>query len=160
MIWLAGGLLAVVILQTTIAPWVQLGQVRPDLFLLLLYLGSFRMNPTQACLMGCLLGLYEDALSGAPLGLNAFTLSLLGYVLVRVREEVDENRLFPQLVLLFLTGLSAGLITSGVLAFFGMGRNFGESLLWIILPGAMYTMAVGGLLLFGTRLGRIVQVRL
>ncbi|HET7854499.1 MAG TPA: rod shape-determining protein MreD [Candidatus Methylomirabilis sp.] len=160
MIWLAGGLLAVVILQTTIAPWVQLGQVRPDLFLLLLYLGSFRMNPTQACLMGCLLGLYEDALSGAPLGLNAFTLSLLGYVLVRVREEVDENRLFPHLVLLLLTGLSAGLITSGVLAFFGMGRNFGESLLWIILPGAMYTMAVGGLLLFGTRLGRIVQVRL
>lgn len=160
MIWLAGGLLAVVILQTTIAPWVQLGQVRPDLFLLLLYLGSFRMNPTQACLMGCLLGLYEDALSGAPLGLNAFTLSLLGYVLVRVREEVDESRLFPHLVLLFLTGLSAGLITSGVLAFFGMGRNFGESLLWIILPGAMYTMAVGGLLLVGTRLGRIVQVRL
>ena len=160
MIWLAGGLLAVVILQTTIAPWVQLGQVRPDLFLLLLYLGSFRMNPMQACLMGCLLGLYEDALSGAPLGLNAFTLSLLGYVLVRVREEVDENRLFPHLVLLFLTGLSAGLITSGVLAFFGMGRDFGESLLWIILPGAMYTVAVGGLLLFGTRLGRIVQVRL
>ena len=160
MIWLASGLLAVVILQTTIAPWVQLGQVRPDLFLLLLYLGSFRMNPTQACLMGCLLGLYEDALSGAPLGLNAFTLSLLGYVLVRVREEVDESRLFPHLVLLFLTGLSAGLITSGVLAFFGMGRNFGESLLWIILPGAMYTMAVGGLLLVGTRLGRIVQVRL
>lgn len=160
MIWLAGGLLAVVILQTTIAPWVQLGQVRPDLFLLLLYLGSFRMNPTQACLMGWLLGLYEDALSGAPLGLNAFTLSLLGYVLVRVREEVDERRLFPHLVLLFLTGLSAGLITSGVLAFFGMGRNFGESLLWIILPGAMYTMAVGGLLLVGTRLGRIVQVRL
>ena len=160
MIWLAGGLLAVVILQTTIAPWVQLGQVRPDLFLLLLYLGSFRMNPTQACLMGCLLGLYEDALSGAPLGLNAFTLSLLGYVLVRAREEVDESRLFPHLVLLFLTGLSAGLMTWGVLAFFGMGRDFGESLLWIILPGSMYTVAVGGLLLFGTRLGRIVQVRL
>lgn len=160
MIWLAGGLLGVVILQTTIAPWVQLGQVRPDLFLLLLYLGSFRMDVMQASLAGCLLGLYEDALSGAPLGLNAFTLSLLGYVLVRVREEMDQNRLFPHLVLLFLTGLSAGLITSGVLAFFGMGRDFGESLLWIILPGAMYTMAIGGLLLFGTRLGRIVQVRL
>jgi rod shape-determining protein MreD len=159
-IWLAGGLLGVVILQTTIAPWVQLGQVRPDLFLLLLYLGSFRMDVMQACLAGCLLGLYEDALSGAPLGLNAFTLSLLGYVLVRVREEMDQNRLFPHLVLLFLTGLSAGLITSGVLAFFGMGRNFAESLLWIILPGAMYTMAIGGLLLIGTRLGRIVQVRL
>jgi rod shape-determining protein MreD len=160
MIWLAGGLLAVVILQTTIAPWVQLGQVRPDLFLLLLYLGSFRMNPMQACLMGCLLGLYEDALSGAPLGLNAFTLSLLGHVLVRVREEVDQNRLLPHLVLLFLTGLSAGLMTWGVLAFFGMGRDFGESLLWIILPGAVYTAAIGGLLVFGTRLGRIVQVTL
>lgn len=114
----------------------------------------------QACLMGCLLGLYEDALSGAPLGLNAFTLSLLGHVLVRVREEVDQNRLVPHLVLLFLTGLTAGLMTLGVLAFFGMGRDFGESLLWIILPGAVYTAAIGGLLVFGTRLGRIVQVTL
>lgn len=160
MIWLAGGLLAVVVLQTTIAPWVQLGQVRPDLFLLLLYLGSFKMNPMQACLTGCLLGLYEDALSGAPLGLNAFSLSLLGHALVRVREEVDQSRLVPHLVLLFLTGLSAGLMTSGILVFFGMGRDFGESLLWIILPGAAYTAAVGGLLVFGSRLRRIVQVTL
>jgi hypothetical protein len=51
-------------------------------------------------------------------------------------------------------------MTWGVLAFFGMGRDFGESLLWIILPGAVYTAAIGGLLVFGTRLGRIVQVTL
>src|SRR3972149_2687822 len=92
MIWLAGGLLAVVVLQTTIAPWVQLGQVRPDLFLLLLYLGSFKMNPMQACLMGCLLGLYEEPPAGPQLGLNAFTLGLLGHALVRVREEMDQNQ--------------------------------------------------------------------
>src|SRR3989337_4264433 len=108
MIWRAGGLLAVVVLQTTIAPWVQLGQVRPDRFLLVLCLGSFKMNPMQACLMGCLLGLYEDALSGAPLGLNAFTLSLLGHALVRVREEMDQNRLLPHLRLRFLTSSHPG----------------------------------------------------
>lgn len=160
MIWLVGGLVAVVILQTTIAPWVQLGQVRPDLFLLLLYLGSFKMNSVRACLAGCLLGLYEDALSGAPLGLNAFTLTVLGYVLVRVREELEDTRLVPHLVLLFLTGLSSGLMTLGVLAFFGMGRHVGEALIWIIVPGAVYTAAVGGLLFFGIRLGRLVQVTL
>ncbi len=36
MIWLVGGILAVVTLQTTVTPLVELGQVRPDLFLLLL----------------------------------------------------------------------------------------------------------------------------
>lgn len=100
MIWLVGGLIAVVILQTTVTPLAALGHVRPDLFLLLLYLGSFRMSPVQACAGGVVLGLFEDALSGAPLGLNTFTLSLLGYVLVRVREELEEARLASHLVLL------------------------------------------------------------
>lgn len=160
MIWLIGGLIAVVILQTTVTPLVELGRVRPDLFLLLLYLASYRMNPVQACLAGALLGLYEDALSGGPLGLNVFMLSVLGYVLVRVREELDETRLFPHVVLLFLASLGSGLVTLGVLAFFGMGRSLAESLVWIVLPGAVYTTAVGALLLFGTRLGRVVEVKL
>lgn len=51
-------------------------------------------------------------------------------------------------------------MTLGILAFFGMGRGFGEPLVWIVLPGAVYTTAVGGLLLFGTRLGRLVEIRL
>ncbi len=160
MIWLVGGILGVVILQTTITPLVELGQVRPDLFLLLLYLGSYKMSPVRACLWGSVLGLYEDALSGAPLGLNVFTLSLLGYALVRVREELEETRLVPHVVLLFLAGLSSGLMTLGVLAFFGMGRELGESLIWVVLPTAVYTTAVGALLLFGTRLGRLVEVKL
>lgn len=160
MIWLVGGLLGVVILQATVTPLMQIGGVRPDLFLLLLYLGSFTMTPVEACVGGFLLGLYQDAFSGALLGLNAFILSLLGYVLVHVREEMAETRLFPHLVLIFLTGLSAGLMTLGVLAFFGIGPDLGRALLWVILPQAAYTTAVGGLLLFGTRLGRVLEVRL
>lgn len=160
MIWLVGGLVGVVILQAAVTPLVQIGAVRPDLFLLLLYLGSFQMTPVQACMGGFVLGLYQDALSGAPLGLNAFTLSLLGYVLVRVREEMEETRLISHLLLIFLTGLGAGLMTLGVLAFFGMGPELGQALLWIILPQAVYTTGVGGLLLFGTRLGRVLEVRL
>lgn len=160
MIWLAGGLLAVVILQAAVTPMMQIGGVRPDLFFLLLYLGSFRMTPVQACVGGFLLGLYQDALSGSPLGLNAFTLSLLGYLLVRVWEELEETRLIPHLLLIFLTGLCSGLITLGVLAFFGMGMDLGQALLWIILPQTAYTTAVGGILLFGTGLGRVLEVRL
>lgn len=160
MIWLLAGLVSVVILQTTVTPLVEVGRVRPDLFLLLLYLGSYKMSPVRACLVGALLGLYEDALSGAPLGLHAFTLSLLGYVLVWVREELEETRLVPHVVLLFLTGIISGLMTLGILAFFGMGRGFGEPLFWIVLPGAVYTTAVGGLLLFSTRLRQLVEVKL
>lgn len=160
MIWLAGGLIAVVVLQTAITPLLELGRVRPDLFLLLLYLGSYRMSSVEACLVGALLGLYQDALSGGPMGLNVFILSLSGYVLVRVREEVEETRLLPHVVLLFLTSLISGILTLGILAFFGMGRDFPESLAWIVVPGALYTTTLGGLLLFGTRLGRLVEVKL
>jgi hypothetical protein len=81
-------------------------------------------------------------------------------MLVRVREELAETRLVPHVVLLFLASLGSGLLTLGVLTFFGMGRGFVESLVWIVLPGAVYTTAVGALLLFGTRLGRLVEVKL
>lgn len=160
MIWLVGGLIGVVILQATVTPLIQIGGVRPDLFFLLLYLGSFKMTPVQACVGGFVLGLYQDALSGAPLGLHAFTLSLLGTVLVRVREEMEETRLIPHLLLIFLTGTAAGLLTLGVMAFLGMGLDLGGALLWIILPQAVYTTGVGGVLLCGTRLGRALEVRL
>ncbi len=160
MIWLVGGLVGVVILQATVTPILQIGGIRPDLFLLLLYLGSMKMTRVQACVGGFLLGLYQDALSGAPLGLNAFTLSLLGYLLVRLWEELEETRLIPHLLLIFLTGLCAGLLTLGALVSLGMELNLGQSLLWIILPQTVYTTAVGGLLLFGTRLGRVLEVRL
>ncbi|MFQ5881065.1 MAG: rod shape-determining protein MreD [Candidatus Methylomirabilales bacterium] len=160
MIWLVSGLLGVAVLQTTLTPLVEAGGVRPDLFLLLLYLGSYKWSPERACLGGCLLGLYQDALSGAPLGLKAFTLSLLGFLLVRVRLELEESRLTPHLFLLFLTGLSSGLITLGTLAFFGMGRDLGETFIWIVLPETAYTTVVGGLLLFATRASRFLEVRL
>ncbi|MFQ5989842.1 MAG: rod shape-determining protein MreD [Candidatus Methylomirabilales bacterium] len=160
MIWLVGGLVGVVILQATVTPFMQIGGVRPDLFLLLLYLGSFKLNPVQACVGGFLLGLYQDALSGAPLGMNALTLSLLGYVLVRMWEEFEETRLIPHLLFLFLTGLCSGLITLGVLALLDLDLDLGRALLWIVLPQTIYTTAVGGLLLFGTRLGRVLEVRL
>ena len=160
MIWLVGGLVGVVSLQAAVTPILQIGGIRPDLFLLLLYLGSLKMTRVQACVGGFLLGIYQDALSGAPLGLNAFTLSLLGYLLVRLWEEFEETRLIPHLLLIFLTGLCAGLLTLGALAFLRVKLSLGQSLLWIILPQSLYTTAVGGLLLFGTRLGRVLEVRL
>ncbi len=160
MIWLVAALVGVVILQTNVTPAMAIGRVRPDLFLLLLYFSSYRMSPARACLWGGLLGLYEDALSGAPMGLHALTLSVVGYMLVRAREELEEARLVPHVGLLFLTGVASGFMVLAILAFFGMGRGFTESVFWIVLPGAGYTTAVGGILLFSKRLRHLVEVRL
>lgn len=160
MIWWIGGLLGVAILQTTMIPLVEVGGVRPDLFLLLLYLWSYKASQERACLGGCLLGLYQDVLSGSPLGLKAFTFSLLGFLLARVSVDLDETHFTPRLLLLGLGGLTSGLITLGVLAFFGMGRDVGQTLLWVILPETIYTTAFGGLLLLGGRLSELLEVKL
>ncbi len=160
MIWWVGGLLGVAVLQTTMISLVEVGGVRPDLFVLLLYLWSYKASPERASLWGCLLGLYQDVLSGSPLGLKAFTLSLLGFLLAKLSPELDETHLAPRLLLLFFGGLTGGLITLGVLAFFGMGRDVGPTLLWIILPETMYTTAFGILLLLGGRLGQLLEVKL
>lgn len=136
-------LLGVCLLQPTLVPRLAIGGIQPDLFLVLAFALSLSVGAEMATAGGFLIGLYQDTLSGAPLGLNAFTLSLIGFLVSRLSRQLGTAQLPARFILLFLAGIVSGLITLLVLRFFQVHRPLSVSFFWTVLPAAFYTATLG-----------------
>jgi rod shape-determining protein MreD len=131
------------LLQTVIVPRLAIGGIQPDLFLILLFGLSLSIEPELAAAAGFLIGLYQDALSGAPLGLNAFALSVIGFLVSGLSQQVKTTQPVWRFALLCVAGLLSGLITLLLLRFFHAPRPLASALLWTALPSALYTGMLG-----------------
>lgn len=146
------GLLVCASAQAALLGPISVGDVRPDLFLLLVFLLSPRVDPETATLQGFGIGLCQDALSGGPLGLRAFTYALLGFVAAWLSHDLATERPLAQFWLLLAGSAGADLVTFALLTFF-VGVLPVLPALWVIVPEALYTAVFGFLLL------RLPQVR-
>jgi len=151
--WVLAGLPLCVIGQTILLPPLSLGGIRPDLFLVLLFLVSRRLSPEAATGTGFLIGLCQDALSGAPLGLHAFSDSLLGFLTARLGHDIHTEK--PLALFLILAGgtVTARAIALALLAFFFGPQPLLPILVRGIAPEALYTAMVGMVVLWVTQRG-------
>ncbi len=145
--WFLPALLGCAMAQAVLLSPVSLGGIRPDLFLLLVFLVSRRCSPEMATLLGLLIGLWQDGLSGGPLGLHAFTNSLVGFLAARLSHQLYTDKPLALFWLLLLGSAIAGGVTFALLTFFLGPRPPLPALLWVIAPEAFYTASVG-LLIF------------
>jgi rod shape-determining protein MreD len=139
-------LLACAAAQAVLLVPLSVGGVRPDCFLLLVFFLSPRVSPELATIQGFFIGLCQDALSGGPLGLKAFTYSLLGFLTARLSHKLNTDKPPAQFWLLLVGAAAAGVLTF-VLSCFFVGLSPLLSVLWIIVPEALYTAVLGFLLL-------------
>lgn len=140
------GLLGCAAAQTVLFPTVGLVGLRPDLFLLLVLLLSPRLSPEGATAQGFLVGLVQDALSGGPLGLCAFVLSLMGFLTARLSRDLVTDKPLAQAWLLLAGAVTADLLAYTLLAFFLEPPPILMSLR-MILPKELFTVCLGFLLL-------------
>lgn len=107
--WVRFGILAFLFLLFQIGVGSALSfsplKIVPDLLLLLAILLIFRAPADQALVACWLLGLLKDITGQAPLGSYSFTFGLLGFLLIRLRELLVGSRLFPQIVLMFVSSI-------------------------------------------------------
>jgi rod shape-determining protein MreD len=148
MSWFLAGLLACAMAQAVLLAPLSLGGIRPDLFFLLIFLVSRRCSPEVATLLGFFIGLCQDALSGGPLGLRAFTGSLMGFLVARLSHDFYTDRPLGLFWLLLGGSAAAGGITFALLTFFLGPRPVLPVFLWVIAPEALYTAAAGLLILW------------
>src|SRR5512136_639682 len=102
------GLLATASVQAVLLGPISVGGIRPDLFLLLIFLVSPRVSPEAATIQGFLVGLCQDALSGGPLGLRAFTYSLIGCATAWLSHDLHTEKPLAQFWRLLSGGACAG----------------------------------------------------
>ena len=148
MTWIVPGLLFCAIAQAVLLAPFSVWGIRPDLFLLLVFLTSQRCSPEAATILGFLIGLTQDGLSGGPLGLHAFTDSLLGFLAARLSHQMYTDKPLALFWLLLGGSAAAGGITLLLLTFFLGPRLLLPALLRVIAPEALYTATVGLLMLW------------
>jgi len=158
-VWLLVGLGLCVVGQAILLEPLGVAGIRPDLFLLLVCFLSQRLTPEAATLQGFLIGLTQDALSGGPLGLRAFTNSLLAFAASCLSRDLHTEAPLAQFGLLFAGSLGVGLLSLVLyLFFFGVVSPL-PALLRVIVPEAAYT-AAAGVLIFSLPRIRAALVRL
>lgn len=116
-----------------------------------IYYGFTQASPGGAIAVGSVLGLLEDSLSGAPLGTNGFTKTLIAFVAASAGSKFDVDQSVTRVLALVLFTFLDGFlkILLGMANGSGIGTFDGVSLGAWTLSAAFNLLF--GMILFGYR---------
>lgn len=141
-----GAIILATALQTTLFLRFRPFDAAPALVMLVVIAFARHLRAEFALFTGFSAGLLEDLLSQSALGLWALTLTTVAYLVVRIRDRLEEDF---SLLAPFVFGLSVG----GITLFAVLGTIFGEKtladagFLRNILVPSLYNVALTGLVL-------------
>lgn len=116
------------LLSATILANIQILPVVPDLVLLVVIYVSFMNNATLGSTIGFMSGILLDFLSAAPIGLNACTKAVTGYVTGKFSGTYN----FDRFLIPFIMGVAATVLKA--LTVFLLSLLFGQSIA-VFSPG-------------------------
>ena len=126
------------LVQSTVVPVLGVGGVVPDLPVVLVVLLALRRGPEVGCLTGFALGLIQDAIVGGPLGLQALSKAVIGFVAGGLpRWWLVSNPVVPITAAVLATVVD-GVLRFAVLQLFHYPAAFSELFGSVILPQAGY----------------------
>jgi rod shape-determining protein MreD len=129
--------------QTSFAPALRIGGIAPDFPLIVVALLALRRGPEVGCVAGFGAGLLQDAASGGFLGAQALTKALAGFVVGSADGRLWVNNPLVQVPGLVLLSLAEGMVRYGLLQLFHFPAAFGELMLYVVVPQALYNGVVG-----------------
>lgn len=146
---LAGLLLAALIAQVSLMPFLQVAHVRPDLFLILVVLAGLAFGPRETLYLGLGAGLLQDLLAGRYLGM--FTAGKLAVAALAglVGQKVYMDHVLTPVVTAFSGTFVQGAAMMVVVVLGGAGQHgfdWGRALLVeagfnAVLAGVFFGMA-------------------
>lgn len=141
------------VLQSTWIHHLQIGEVLPDLVLMVVVFVALLSGYLEATILGFAAGICQDAYTPADLGLNALAKSLVGFAVGAVR-----GGLLAEAVQVQVGMLMGAVLVHDLIYYAGSGSNsLGEVphlMLRFSLGRALYSGAVGLLVAWAIRLRR------
>lgn len=132
----------VLILQGVLIGRIQLRWGRPDLPLILLIFWAWHNNWKQGLIAGFVIGLLIDILFFPLLGLNAFSLALVGFLVAEIRERVYQDNVIFFVLLIGAATVLNGIILSFWLLVFNISPSFLEKIVFIVFPTLLYNCII------------------
>ncbi len=132
----------VLILQGVLIGRIQLRWGRPDLPLILLVFWAWHSNWKQGLIAGFVIGLLVDILFFPLLGLNAFSLALVGFLVAEIRERVYQDNVIFFILLIGAATVLNGIILSFWLLVFNISPSFLQKIVFIVFPTLLYNCII------------------
>lgn len=124
--------------HATVAPALRIAGVTPDLPLIVVVLLALRRGPEFGALAGFAAGLLQDAAGGGLIGVQALTKALIGFAIGAVGSRLSVGQPLVQVPGLVLLTIAEGLARFTLLKLFRFPAPFGEVMLYVVLPQALY----------------------
>ena len=145
------GLLALTIFgggiaHATLAPALRIADVAPDIPLIVVVLLALRRGPEFGCLGGFAAGLLQDAAGGGLIGVQALTKALIGFAIGTAGGRLRVTQPLVQVPGLVLLSVIEGLARFALLKAFHFPAAFGELMVYVVLPQALYNGFLGAAL--------------
>ncbi|MDI6689253.1 MAG: rod shape-determining protein MreD [Actinomycetota bacterium] len=131
-------LLAAFILQTTIAPHIDIRGVQPDFILIVVVTCAFIEGPAIGSVAGFFGGLLHDLVLTQIVGIHALCKTIVGYVAGLVERTIFAESIFLPMAAIFLASLLNQLIYAVVIFLLGYEVPFLMVLMTIVIPSAFY----------------------
>ena len=127
--------------------YISLGEVYPDLFLILVVFIGLYKGPQAGSVAGFFCGLAQDSFSYVFFGLHALTKTIIGFSIGKIRHSFYSNNYLVQGVIIFTAKLLHDIVYYGV--FFSQGPgNYLRQILLLTPLCAIYTCVLGLGILF------------
>ncbi len=130
---LVGGAL----LQSSLAPHLSVIGVKPGIVLTLVVSWSVIRGASEGVTWGFIGGLALDLLSGAPVGLSALTLMMVGFLTNLGETSLFKSSLVLPLFAVFVASLLSDAVQLVLLQGFGWNLPFWEAMASVALPAAI-----------------------
>jgi rod shape-determining protein MreD len=144
-------LVAIVVVQGILAHRFQVFRYFDLPLIYCVYYGFISSMPVRSVFVGSALGLLQDSLSGAPLGTNGFSKTVICYLAASTGLKFNVDQVITRALGLFLFTFADGLLVTILGLTMGAGgRPFaGGRLVDLTLSGVFNTLL--GLIMFGYR---------
>lgn len=136
-------ILAAFIIQSSILPALSIGQIKPNLMLIVVASYSFMLGDRPGIFVGCLGGIVQDIFYGQVLGLSGLVYALIGYLCGKFKKLLYVEDLSFPLLMIAISDLGYGFINY-VFLFLVRNRLYLRTFLrMVVLPEMLYTVLLG-----------------
>jgi len=126
------------VLQVTLVGGLQFKGGKPDFLLILIVLWTWNTDWREGLTLGFIVGILEDILFSPLLGLNTFSLCLVGFLTGEIKERVYEENIASVLLTVGLASILNGAAIFFWSSVFHLSVSFLKKFSSLVLVSSLY----------------------
>lgn len=131
------------VLQVAVAPYLAIGDIVPNFLLLVVVTLALVEGAGWGAATGFVAGLMFDLIGTGPVGPMALVLSVVGYATGALQANMFAEGWLLPLTVLGAASLTVELAYWLILALLGLTSGFWHAFVTVMLPEALYNVALG-----------------